>query len=725
MPVSPQDFALWSRMTGNKYPVSAEEKAKVAPEVYNFSRNFARSGGEGEEKPSALENIGKAALIAGGVALAGAAARDPRVQQAASRAVETVKERAPEVQQRVSDFGAEIATKAGDIRSRTQEFLQDLGAKRGVDLDVVRASGDVTPDPAAQQSGRKAVYEAIVEKYPDPGVGKDVQFDIKQRGFDRGIEATRVSPETGEIYVVGGGPSIAERRGVVDSPSNIKAVGLVGSLKGDVAYAAPEATTDTTNSLLSSPNTPDNRVPKAQTFNPNSLTGQHNIEQAADNIIDNSAATGRVRPPRLSDLASEEVEAYKLVASAAEVGEKLPFNRALEIAQGAEDLSFAEQRLFKPGERVAVGEQTFAPGERQTGRMMGVRTGASGTERALDLTEQYALANVAGLTSQGRKSAGAARLRGQEEGPDVSAVLVGPTGKPLRGMSAFTPESVRTAAGIEEAEMAMDQATTRAAIDSLLKRSAAEPKYAAFTEETTGSTPETLERARGAQKAAQKPSTNKQMNELFATHSVSPAVGTLTTLDPKTGTPTSSAKNVPQPKSIRGTASWEETSPGGNLIVTTPQFLNIKTESGVKPMTTKALRRKFGPTADDVLIRAAEHYAANDGIELPNPELNDSGRIQNYDYRNAAQQLIYGSNDAKRSKQVGQAFNQALKGAGLDLATEDPYASHKLFAIIQNQTRGQIALDEFTNKVGRMQSQGLLKEGRGTPGAIAINQPQS
>ena len=686
MPVSPQDFALWSRMTGNKYPVSAEEKAKVAPEVYNFSRNFARSGGEGEEKPSALENIGKAALIAGGVALAGAAAKDPRVQQAASRAVETVKERAPEVQQRVSDFGAEIATKAGDIRSRTQEFLQGLGAKRGVDLDVVRASGDVTPDPAAQQSGRKAVYETIVEKYPDPGVGKDVQFDIKQRGFDRGGEATRVSPETGEIYVVGGGPSIAERRGIVDTPSNIKAVGLVGSLKGDVAYAAPEATTDTTNSLLSSPNTPDNRVPKAQTFNPNSLTGQHNIEQAADNIIDNSAATGRVRPPRLSDLASEEVAAYNLVASAAEVGEKLPFNRALEIAQGAEDLSFAEQRLFKPGERVAVGEQTFAPGERQTGRMMGVRTGASGTERSLGLAEQYALADVGGLTSQGRKSAGAARLRGQEEGPDVSAVLVGATGRPLRGMSAISPESLREASGVAAAEMAIDQATTAAAVDSLLKRSAAEPKYAAFTEETTGSTPETSKRARGALKAAQKPSTNKQMNELFATYS---------------------------------------TGEGDSVLPTSSQFLNIKTEAGTKPMTTKALRRQYGPVADDVLIRAAQHYAANDGIELPDPELNQAGRITNYDYRNAAQQLIYGANDAKRSKQVGQAFNQALKGAGLDLATEDPYASHKLFAITQNQTRGQIALEEYARKVGRMQSQGLLKEGRGTPGAISINQPQS
>ena len=136
-------------------------------------------------------------------------------------------------------------------------------------------------------------------------------------------------------------------------------------------------------------------------------------------------------------------------------------------------------------------------------------------------------------------------------------------------------------------------------------------------------------------------------------------------------------------------------------------------------MTTKALRRQYGPIADDVMVRAAQHYAANDGIELPDPGLNESGRITNYDFRNAAQQLIYGSGDQERTRQVGQAFNSALKGAGLDLATEDPYASHKLFTITQNQTRGQVALEEYSRKVGRMQSQGLLKEGRNVPSNIS------
>jgi len=69
MPVSPQDFALWSRMTGNPYPQTPAERMALAPEVYNYTRQIGRGGFNpiGET----WRNIGKLAL-AGGL-LAGAA----------------------------------------------------------------------------------------------------------------------------------------------------------------------------------------------------------------------------------------------------------------------------------------------------------------------------------------------------------------------------------------------------------------------------------------------------------------------------------------------------------------------------------------------------------------------------------------------------------------------------------------------------------------------------
>jgi hypothetical protein len=72
MPVSPQDFALWSDLTGNPYPQTPAERMAIAPEVYNFTRNIGRRGTQpmgGFRK--AVDVIGKAALAAG--ALAGAA----------------------------------------------------------------------------------------------------------------------------------------------------------------------------------------------------------------------------------------------------------------------------------------------------------------------------------------------------------------------------------------------------------------------------------------------------------------------------------------------------------------------------------------------------------------------------------------------------------------------------------------------------------------------------
>ena len=72
MPVSPQDFALWSRMTGRPYPQSPAERMALAPEVYSYTRSIGRQGGPtmGPVRRT-VDVIGKAALAAGALAGAG------------------------------------------------------------------------------------------------------------------------------------------------------------------------------------------------------------------------------------------------------------------------------------------------------------------------------------------------------------------------------------------------------------------------------------------------------------------------------------------------------------------------------------------------------------------------------------------------------------------------------------------------------------------------------
>lgn len=69
MPVSPQDFALWSRMTGNPYPQTPAERMALAPHVYEYTRQVGRQGGPtmGPVR-RAVDIAGKAALAAGAIA---------------------------------------------------------------------------------------------------------------------------------------------------------------------------------------------------------------------------------------------------------------------------------------------------------------------------------------------------------------------------------------------------------------------------------------------------------------------------------------------------------------------------------------------------------------------------------------------------------------------------------------------------------------------------------
>ena len=59
MPVSPQDFELYSRMTGAPMPSDAMSRMQMAPEVYQFTRNFAKNPNILEKTGNLLKTVGK------------------------------------------------------------------------------------------------------------------------------------------------------------------------------------------------------------------------------------------------------------------------------------------------------------------------------------------------------------------------------------------------------------------------------------------------------------------------------------------------------------------------------------------------------------------------------------------------------------------------------------------------------------------------------------------
>ena len=71
MPVSPQDFALYSRMTGAPLPTDAASRMQMAPDVYKFTKDFAKKPNILEKSGNLLKNIAKTTLMgAAGLAAA-------------------------------------------------------------------------------------------------------------------------------------------------------------------------------------------------------------------------------------------------------------------------------------------------------------------------------------------------------------------------------------------------------------------------------------------------------------------------------------------------------------------------------------------------------------------------------------------------------------------------------------------------------------------------------
>tara|TARA_B100000963_G_scaffold124142_1_gene108329 strand:- start:193 stop:1674 length:1482 start_codon:yes stop_codon:yes gene_type:complete len=82
MPVSPRDFELYSRMTGTPMPSDAMSRMQMAPEVFEFTKNFARKPNLLEKTGNLVKNIGKSAVMAiGAPMVAESMAEQARIQE--------------------------------------------------------------------------------------------------------------------------------------------------------------------------------------------------------------------------------------------------------------------------------------------------------------------------------------------------------------------------------------------------------------------------------------------------------------------------------------------------------------------------------------------------------------------------------------------------------------------------------------------------------------------
>lgn len=146
---------------------------------------------------------------------------------------------------------------------------------------------------------------------------------------------------------------------------------------------------------------------------------------------------------------------------------------------------------------------------------------------------------------------------------------------------------------------------------------------------------------------------------------------------------------------------------------TSSGMLHLKTDQGVKPIGTRTFQKTVGPIADDVFARAASHYAAKQGIDLPVTQDPNTG-LQKVEYDNldTANAVLYGNSNVSKQavQQMGNAFKQSLSARmNLNLGAQEPDSMHTLMGVARNTATGNLALENFGKLAGRARSQGRIR----------------
>lgn len=184
MPVSPQDFALWASATGRKYPQTAGERAQLTPEVFNFVRNLPKTGlpgGAGEvvervvyDHPVAVRHEDDNSVFNAPInpdnhvpKVAGTVGNTMTSDHYEAQLAENQEDKADSTN--FARTAAKLALAAGVVaggvaaarspvvRSRVSEFLSQFGTPREGVVDMVAASGDITPQTTAQNYNQEVI----------------------------------------------------------------------------------------------------------------------------------------------------------------------------------------------------------------------------------------------------------------------------------------------------------------------------------------------------------------------------------------------------------------------------------------------------------------------------------------------------------------------------------------------------------------------------------------
>jgi hypothetical protein len=445
-----------STLTGEHTANQEAERIEDTSKQYNLVRNIGRAA------------LG-AGLVAGGVALAAT----------------------PEGRQTVQNAATTVKQGAQNISNRVSSFLGGIGADRGIDPDTIRNSGDVTPPTTAQRYNQADVPVAtqeiqLAKNSPVDSIEREL-LNIKPVTESEVLTSSQTfaPSQTGDIVAqhqrreaatrlanvarkLKSGMSFSDIKYGVEATDpplpnlpGLEQQGLSERIRSLSSVELPETMPATTSQQTSdlNPSLTDeiDLFVAGLTKSADPWTGEYTPASKSTESFNAPLQTikGKVpdpwyaRGPRpVRNASSEELNAANLVAEVyAKTGERITPENAQAALRGGE-LSSAVQKAFTPTDYLAIGSQTFEPGQVQTGRAMQVGTGEIRGATSKDFLERFTEENVAGLTKQGRQSASRATLGGDyvpgvsQETADPNAVISTAGGRTMRNVSALDKEAL-------------------------------------------------------------------------------------------------------------------------------------------------------------------------------------------------------------------------------------------------------------------------------------------
>jgi len=225
MPVSPQDFELYSRMTGAPMPTDAMSRMQMAPDVYNFTKNFARKPNLLEKTGNLVKNIGRGAVMALGAPLVAASeAENARMQEQLRNQADKAESDSVTMEnptEAVADTPAmakiRLQMEADAVKHQQKLELQDrmdaraLGKSTGVsgvvqtDLNPPQKSG---PKPIGKTPDGQLLYDAAdlstqepttADTYGQDYVPNQTSSNIVDRKIEQGSQIADSTPNVAEV----------------------------------------------------------------------------------------------------------------------------------------------------------------------------------------------------------------------------------------------------------------------------------------------------------------------------------------------------------------------------------------------------------------------------------------------------------------------------------------------------------------------------------------------